>query len=265
MSVRNCIEKLAAAGQISRRIADQALALEGGLQLKFGAQAGPTAAEAAAALETARLMADAAKSRKLSIAKQAIAFERAQQVQATLKENGPVAGLMSGFFARDLWGRGGVNVSTQTEVIEAQLFRHFNDGMEALRSRAVGFVQDVAGARDLVRELFGEATGSDVAKAAADGWRRATDAAVTRAKAAGRMVAALEDWRLPQFWTSERIRGRKDAWFRDVQAEIERGGLVLWDKETRARKSTATGGDPRRGIQFHHGGRRIRRWRVVQQ
>ena len=202
--------------QISRAIGDQALALEGGLQQGFAQRLGPTTAEAAAAAETARLMAASIAERRMSLAKQAIAFAKAADSQAK-HEKGPIAGLMS-LLVRDVWGRGRLNVDTQTEVIEASLYRLFNDGIEALKSRAAGLSQNVASARNLVRELFGEDSGDEIAKAAAKGWQDATGEAVRRAKDAGRVFNVLDDWRLPQFWTGERIVRRKAEWLADVRA-----------------------------------------------
>lgn len=230
MTVRNCIEKLVATKQISRSIGDQALALEGGLQQRLGERLGPTTAEAAAAAETARILAASIAERRMSLAKQAIAFAKAADHQAK-HEKGAVAGLMS-LMVRDVWGHGRVNVDTQTEVVEAGLYRLFNDGIEALKSRAAGLSQNVAGARNLVRELFGEESGDEIAKAAAKGWQDATTEAVRRAKDAGRVFNALDDWRLPQFWTGERIVRRKAEWLADVHAAIDEGGLVLWDRHT---------------------------------
>ena len=230
MSVRDCIEKMVKVGQIGRTIADQALALEGGLQIGFNQRLGPSTAEAAAAVETARAMAASVAERKMSLAKQAIAFAKAADHQVK-HEKGPVAGLLS-LLTRDIWGKGSVNVDTQTQVIEAQLFRLFNDGMEALRSRYAGVTQNVAGARNLVRELFGEDTGDEVAKAAAKGWQDASGEAVRRAKDSGRVFTPLDDWRLPQFWTGERMVRRKAEWLTDVRAALDDGGLVLWSKQS---------------------------------
>lgn len=230
MSVRDCIEKLVKTGQISRTIGDQALALEGGLQEGFNRRLGPTTAEAAAAAETARIMAASVAERRMSLAKQAIAFSKAAEHQAK-HEKGPVAGLMS-LLVRDIWGRGAVNVDTQTEVVLATLYRQFNGGIEALRSKYAGISQNVASARNLVRELFGEDTGDQTAKIAAKGWQDATGEATRRAKDAGRVFNVLDDWRLPQFWTGERMVRRKEEWLADVRAALDDGSLVLWDKNT---------------------------------
>ncbi len=68
---------------------------------------------------------------------------------------------------RDIWEAGGENVATKSEVIWAQLARRFEAGMNAYAPGLFGqSAQQLAGVRNMVREVFGVDTGDTVAKAA---------------------------------------------------------------------------------------------------
>jgi hypothetical protein len=49
MSIKECVEKLVMAGQVDRKVADDALALYDRMNNRYSAQAGPASSEAAAA------------------------------------------------------------------------------------------------------------------------------------------------------------------------------------------------------------------------
>ena len=59
--ISNCLAKLVAAKKISQKAADSALALHEGIGKRLYPDMGPASADAAAALEAARVMADSAK------------------------------------------------------------------------------------------------------------------------------------------------------------------------------------------------------------
>lgn len=240
MTVKNCLNKLVTAGRITREAADQALGLHERLQGKFDRHMGPTTNEAAAALEAARLMEETALEKKASLAQQAIRAQAAEE-RARGHDRGLAAGVM-GQLTRDIWERGGLNVWTHTEVVLSEMTKRFHAGLEAYRSRLAGLKQDIAGAHNMVRELFGSDTGDEIAKAAAKGWNDAVDYGTARVRSAGKVFDALEDWRLPQFWSPSRIRdtasgqilgtSRKAEFLRDLKTEIEAGTVNILDKET---------------------------------
>ena len=66
--ISNCLAKLVAAKKISQKAADSALALHEGIGKRLYPDMGPASADAAAALEAARVMADSAKRRKYQAA-----------------------------------------------------------------------------------------------------------------------------------------------------------------------------------------------------
>lgn len=234
MSIAECVERLVKAGQISRQIADEALGLYERSKGEYGRTMGPASAEAAAGLAAARAIEAGAKKLRNDTAKQALAWANAEQ-RILSHPKGRVAGLMS-MLTRDIWEAGGANVATKGEVIWAQLSRKVDQALEAYSPGVLGQSRNqIAGVRNLVREVFGVNTGDVTAKAAAAGWKAATQEAVERITAAGRNFPASEEWRLPQFWDTLRVRSfTRDEFKADFAAEMDRGGITLWDGDTGA-------------------------------
>lgn len=231
--VSNCLARLVKEGRVSQKQADDALSLHEGVIGRLGRDLPPASAEAMAALETARIMAKAAQERKMSLAKQAIAANAALERQAA-HPKGKVAGLM-GQLTRDIYDKGGENVESKAEVIFGKLDGMFGPGNEALSSKLAGLRQDRETAEKVIRENFGEATGDQNAAAISKAWQAAADHAVTRAKAAGKVFSAAEDWRQPQFWQGGRVQKFGEATFTaDMLREIESGALTVMDKRTGA-------------------------------
>lgn len=232
MSVKDCVEKLVKAGSIGRAVADEALGLFERAKGEFSSTMGPASSDAAAALAVAKDMESGAKKLRYEASKQALAWGKFEQ--DTLNHpKGAVAGVMAKL-TRDIWEKGGENVWTKSEVILAQLGRLFEDGMKAYAPGLLGLSKgQMAGVRNLVYERFGVDTGDSTAKAAARGFGVATDEAVDRARAAGRRFEPNEDWRLPQFWEARRVnKFGADEFKQDFTEEVNRGALVLWDKDT---------------------------------
>lgn len=234
--IANCLARLVRQGLVSEKAARDAQALHDGMQGRLGEEMGPASADAAGALEAARVMAEQAKARKVSIAKQAITLQD-RRAQMNAHPRGAVAGL-NALLSRDPFEKGtagGPSVDTATEVIQAKLDAMFGPGNEALGSKFAGLRQDRELARTVIRENFGEDTGNAAAKQISNGWKTASDYAATRAKAGGKMFNLAEDWRQPQFWTSERVRHFGETEFTaDIEAWLNRGGLRVMDKETGA-------------------------------
>lgn len=163
MSVVDCIDKLVKTGQITRQIADEALGLYERSRGEFSRSMGPASAEAAAGLAAARALESSAKRLKNDTAKLAIAWAKAEE-RVLSHPKGRVAGVMS-MLTRDIWEAGGENVATKGEVIWAQLARKVDQALEAYSPGIFGQShQQIAGVRNLVREVFGVETGDATAK-----------------------------------------------------------------------------------------------------
>jgi len=234
MSIKTCLEKLVAAKRVTQKAADDALALHEGLQGRLYPEMGPATADAGAALEAARVMAQAAKEKKLSAAKIAI---RQTEILSRMEKHskGKTAGLM-GALVRDNWedGRVGetINVESHTEAVTKNLLRIVGGALEPYKSTLAGLRQDTETIWNVVDELFGVDTGDQSAKAAAKGFDAATKYAVARVKREGKPLPVLEDWRLPQFWESSRVRKYSEREFTDdLMREYTAGNLKVLDKE----------------------------------
>ncbi|WP_407160845.1 hypothetical protein [Bradyrhizobium sp. STM 3557] len=231
MSVRDCLDRLVKQRKISRVTAQQADALWRRYQNKFSLDLPPAQADAAAALQTAREMLQSTRRKKNAVAmqvKRQTAVEREQMSHPW----GPAAGGMA-ILTRDIYRLGGENVDTRAQALREVLFSKFNAGIEAYKSTMAGLKQNAAGARNLVRELFEVDSGDAVAKAAAKGWQDATEWGSKYVQSAGKIFEEMENWRMPQFWSADRVRrfGMGDAFQADVLNAVAAGGLKVFDKE----------------------------------
>lgn len=234
LDIKKCLDGRVQAGVLSRGSAEQALKHIRNLERQYADHMAPEAAQSAAIAETARIMKEAAGREKARTARQILAVARViDEVQA--HPDGVVAGGMA-LLVRDMRGKATyANVEARKENVMGQLFRRFEAGLTAYRSKAAGLVQDTLGLRNLVKEAFGEATNDAMAKSAAKGWKDATEYAADRFIGAGGDLVKKEDWRLPQISDSKRMKeSGREAWTEHMMQAAERGDLQILDYETGA-------------------------------
>ena len=237
MSIANCLTRLVEAKRITQKQADDALALHEGIQGRLYPEMGPASAEAASALEAARVMAQAAQERKLMAAKQAI---RQAEVMQRMERHpkGKTSGLMS-TLVRDNWEGGSqmgdaINIESHAEGVTKRLLKMVDGAFEPYRSTMAGLRQDTETIWNVVDEIYGVDTGDINAKAAAKGFTDATKYAVERVKKGGKPLSVLEDWRLPQMWDAKQVKkGGERAFLDDLWKEYEAGNLKVIDKAGR--------------------------------
>lgn len=232
--IGNCLAKLVSAKRITQKQADDALALYEGQQGRLYPHMGPASTEAASALEAAKVMAQAARERKLEAAKNAIRLTETRNRMGQHKHS-KTEGLMA-VLTRDVFKDGAtgetLNVESHSEGILKDLMRRADKLVTEYRSRAAGLYQDTESVWHVVDELYGRDSGDDIAKQAAKGWGAAVQEATGRARREGRRLSVLEDWRLPQFWDTERVRSFSEAQFHaDLMREIEGGTVRVMDKQ----------------------------------
>lgn len=233
MSVAECVANLVSTGAIPKALGDEAMALYERSKGEFQRNMGPADAEAAAALDTARTMESGAKKLRNAAAKQAIGFANFERVMLD-HQDGPVAGVLDQL-AQSLRGRGTRNADSVREDIWNQLSARFGEAMEKYSPGLFGATkQQIASAKNIIRESFGVSTGDNTAAAAARSFADVNTIAEDRARAAGKNFEANENWRVPQPWTSEQVRKAGEAEFKSYFAEeIAKGGIVrLWDTRT---------------------------------
>lgn len=233
MSIQECILKLVQTGRISKELGDEAQALYERSKGEYQRDMGPASAEAAAGLAVARSIEAGAKRMKYDAAKQALGWANFEKV-ALEHPDGPVAGVMDQLTA-SLRGRGTRNVDSVREDIWARLASMFGKAMHDFAPGLLGTSKEqIATARNLIREIFGVSTGDAIAAPAGKAWGQLKDYAQNRALASGRKFEPNENWRVPQPWQGEQVRKvQVDEFKRDFQSALDSGGIArLWDRDT---------------------------------
>lgn len=121
----------------------------------------------------------------------------------------------------------GSNVEINWKIIRAKAEALFSEGLERFHRKKLGFVQDKAGLRKLVREIYGEATEDLSAYAISKSWKRVDDYLVRRMQKAGGNVFKREDWGLPQIHDSKRVGAVPfEEWFEYVAPRLNRAKMI---------------------------------------
>lgn len=235
-TVIDCLARLFREGKITEKERDDAEAIYRGVLTPDLLNDMPRAdAEAYAARKTAEIMREDALQRKRALARAVNDYIYGNE-RISEHPNGPIAGFM-GMFDRDIRNAPGdrINVSAlETEHYRPMLAQKAHEFDAAYRSSAAGLKQDTNGVRNMIRELFGISTGDETAAKAAKGWKNATEWAVDKAQAFGRKFNSTDEWRLPQFWNSQRVNKFGAAELKkDLYLEINSGGLKVFDDEGR--------------------------------
>jgi len=229
-NLRNCIEKAAAAGRITRAEATEIGAqlddLEGQIILRneYSPEAARTIAEQA--VLDSRLRKVALDRRQATL--QAVILHRSiQHVQG--HERGMAAGIMS-LLTKDPSRAGFSNIEYRANSVLGALHSKFAKGLAALRTKNLGLSQDSELARDMVRELFGTNTGRTEAKQIATLWSDTANYARERFNAAGGAIPKLErglGWGLPQYHDPVRVgRVPKQEWIDTITPLLDREHII---------------------------------------
>jgi len=248
-SVVDCILKLEAAGTISRAVAAEAREFFQRSKAEWSREMGPASADAAAALETAKKLRDKAAENQIAIAAD---VKRWQTIEKRIVEDprGRNAALAGALTKDTLIGDNRLNALRKAEpdhpifsdgnadyryqVVKDKLFTMLGAEMEKFKAglfKSKAAVLDSA--RHFIEERFGVDTGDASAKSVSDGFNKVIEYGAQRARAAGKVFNELEDWRIFQHWTPDRVARVDEATYvKDHMAEIANGGLKLFDKET---------------------------------
>ncbi len=248
-SVVECIEKLAATKMVTRAVADEALEFYKRRKAEWSREMSPASADAAAALETAKKMNDKAVENQIAIAADVSRWKTVEKriLEDPRGRNAALAGVLSkdsligdtrlNALKRDdpahpILSDG--NADYRSRVISDKLFGMLGPELEKFKAGIFkGKAQLLSDAKNFIEERFGVDTGNATAKAVSDGFNKVIEYGAARAKAAGKVFTELEDWRVFQHWTPERVARVSEAeYLKDYRAEINSGGLKLFDKET---------------------------------
>lgn len=132
----------------------------------------------------------------------------------------------------------GASVKQVADGIRGQALGIMADFVERFGSRYAGLDDavpaakraKVAGQREIVRELFGEASGNDTAKAVAAGVAEAFEHLRATFNAVGGHIPKLEKWGLPQTHSRRKLAAEgKDAWLDHILPRLDRARMVDGD------------------------------------
>lgn len=244
MPIRDCIDRLVAAGRVSRETARDAMALYDRMSARYSAEAPPASAEAAAALATARALRAGAAEQAARIAHDVRTWADLEN-RVTAHPNGRSAGLMSAMTKDMFRGSDAMHALEPDSIVKtapnvdylhanarARFFNIFSAGMEAYRHGFLGNAEKIQGVKNMVHEIFGADTGDAVAKTAAAGWKAAHEQAEREARVTGKVFDANENWNMPQHWEARRVKlVSEDDYVKAWKEELDRGGVELWDKD----------------------------------
>jgi hypothetical protein len=115
------------------------------------------------------------------------------------------------------------NVEARRKAVLGQIYSKMDDVLATFRRRGVtGGLGNKAMAKDLVREVFGEDTGSAAAKELAQSWSTAADYARQRFNAAGGAIPKRKDWGMPQIHDSMLVRkAGREEWTNFIRERLD--------------------------------------------
>lgn len=97
------------------------------------------------------------------------------------------------------------NVDYRRKAILSETYSRMAELLDRYRTKNLGFSQDRAGIKRMVKELFGESTGDVDAKAFARMWGETAEAARMRFNVAGGNIPKRKDWGLPHMHKANKI------------------------------------------------------------
>ena len=246
--VQECITKLVATGAISRAIGDEALDMFKSSRAEYSRKMGPASADAAAALQAAKMLRDKAASRQIAIASDVKALHVGSE--RVLEDPRGYKAAMAGILAKDTL-RGdnrlnalrranpehpiitGPNIDELGKTITDSLYSQLGPETEKFMPRLAGRAAVIRRSSNFVDELFHVDSGDPVAKAFAGGWEKVTKDGEQQAISAGKEFEPNEHWRLPQPEFSDRVQRFTEQEYVDRFTKwMDAGGVKLWDKDT---------------------------------
>ena len=197
----------------------------------YRGQMGEAAAAAEASAKTIEVLAREAAQKKrvtlLSVAAQQRALADLHGYAGGNGGNGPIdpKGAIA-MFAPDPKA-GYSSVEGRRRAIRARAHSMLSEVLAKHHTGVLGEVRDKAGLEQLVRERFGEDSGSVSARQLSDAFERTSEMLRTRANAAGASIGKLEKWGLPQAHDTRAVRAVEfDVWRAEIAPRLDRERMI---------------------------------------
>ena len=135
---------------------------------------------------------------------------------------------LQGILARDVTQKGtNSNIDQRNAAVMRSFTMKLAETMDALRTKNLGFSQDIALAKNMVRELFGESTGDASAAASAKAFAEVFEDARVRFNEAGGSIAKRADWGMPQGHNTRAVRAvSPDEWKDTIRPLLDRSKMI---------------------------------------
>jgi len=215
MSIRDCIGRAVEGGEMSKDRAERILREYDGTFEALRDNMGHTQAE----VEAARLVVEKARREAFEARRRSqLQAAATQQLTQRLQDHKTVTGKANphGFLIdviSNKRGSQGQSLDGKYNAIRATFRGQMTEAIVAFRANLVGIRRNKDTLNNVVREVFGENTGDELAAGVAKAWSSTAEAARTRFNAAGGHIGKRADWGLPQHHDGQRIRkAGYDAW-----------------------------------------------------
>lgn len=232
MSVRKCLNAKVKSGALTKEQAKQVRDMLKDFEAE-NRSLGPVDAELEAAKMSAKEIRDAR--RAVLDLKRAQAWGRLRQ-SIEDDSSGPNHGAASIYDAGAAATRGNVepsaNVESRISEVLGDLHSRWANGLQALRSKALGLRRELAASRNVVRELFGEETGDVSAREVSATWKEMAEYARLRFNRAGGQIPFRQDWGLPHQHSAQKIGNvTREEWIDDIMPRLDRDRMMHFSKD----------------------------------
>ena len=236
MSLGTCLTDLVSRKLISSERADALRPVYDELVAQYEPKFGRAAAEAMATDKAMKSIGDDFAHRKrqqlLQLKAQASILDNAKRIYGGGLGDGPITRqAMRAHLVHDTRANGIANVEYRWKNIKQSAFAMMHGILSKHRANLIGEIRNKSDLGDMVRELYGEATGSVNARELADGWKRTAEFLRQQYNAAGGRIAKLEGWALPHRHDGERVGAvSAEAWIDDILPRLDRDRMI--DRQT---------------------------------
>lgn len=208
MSLRDCVTRAVEGGEMDRERAERILREYDGAFQEFQKSMGYTQAEIEAARAvSSKWKADAAERRRVM---QLAAAATDRQVQRLTAHKNIKGEIDPGQYLQDVIsntrGAGGSTLAGKYDAVRRSFRRDMGQAVQNFRANLAGQRKKPELLKKVVREVFGEDTGDEVARSIAKSWAGVSEKARLRFNAAGGHIGKRADWGLPQAHDTRAVR-----------------------------------------------------------